>query len=232
MTLYLESTCLVKMMDIKDALQNYSTAPILGSSIEHDTLEFDFTDDNQDLQQIDLQDTPAFTQWVEETLQKHTKSFGIGGFFENRHIYKRSAHFGGQEPRCIHLGIDIWTPAYQKVYAPIDGKVHSFRNNDNFGDYGPTIILEHQLESITFYTLYGHLSLESLQGLEKGHLVLKGEPFCSIGPYPENGNWPPHLHFQVMRDMLGKEGDFPGVCAPSEMERYRKIMVDPMLLIR
>lgn len=217
---------------LETKLKELSLFPILGKPIAKTCFQFDFTDTNKELQQIDLQDTAAFTQWVEKTLQQHHKQFGIGGFFENRYIYKRSAHFGGEEPRCIHLGIDIWTPAFQEVYAPIEGTVHSFQNNDNFGDYGPTIILQHEIHGNTFFSLYGHLTLDSLKGIKKGEKIAKGQKFCAIGPYPENGNWPPHLHFQVMREMLGKEGDFPGVCAPSEVAQFRKIMINPMLLIR
>jgi murein DD-endopeptidase MepM/ murein hydrolase activator NlpD len=46
--------------------------------------------------------------------------------------------------------------------------VHSFNYNTGLGDYGPTIILEHKIEDHKFYTLYGHLSLESIDGIEIG----------------------------------------------------------------
>jgi len=147
-------------------------------------------------------------------------------------VYRRSRHFDGDgEPRSIHLGIDIWLEAYTPVYTPLDAKVHSFANNDNFGDYGATIILQHELEGIPFYTLYGHLSLASLSDLKEGKSYKAGDKIAEIGADPENGHWPPHLHFQLITDMLDKKGDFYGVAPPSEKEAYAKLCPDPNLLL-
>ena len=130
----------------------------------------------------------------------------------------------GPQWRTVHLGIDIWMPAGTSVFSPLEGRVHSFNNNAHERDYGPTIILEHQISNdLTFYTLYGHLSLQSLEGLKKGMPVKKGQLIATIGPTPENGNWPPHLHFQVMLDMLDNEGDFPGVGFPEEKDLWLSI---------
>ena len=48
------------------------------------------------------------------------------------------------EPRRLHLGVDIWADAGTPVYVPLDGRIHSFRDNNHFGDYGPTVILQHR----------------------------------------------------------------------------------------
>jgi peptidoglycan LD-endopeptidase LytH len=190
----------------------------------------DFTAKNTDLEQIDLTDTTIFNEYVFDKLLSNNTQIGIGGYLEHRVIYRRSEHFNQveSESRCIHLGLDIWASAGTEIYAPADGIVHSFANNANFGDYGPTIILEHQLTNQTLFTLYGHLSLESLDGLFEGKIIKKGEQIATIGDYPINGDWPPHLHFQVMNDMLGKKGDFIGVCAISEIEKYKNICLDPI----
>jgi hypothetical protein len=50
---------------------------------------------------------------------------------------------------------------------------------------------------------------------------------ADIGPRPENGNWPPHLHFQVMLDLLGNSGDYPGVAYPDQREVWTSICPDP-----
>jgi peptidoglycan LD-endopeptidase LytH len=193
-------------------------------------IELDFTAKNPDLDKIDLTDTAVFTDYVFNQLLENNSKIGIGGYLEHRVIYRRSEHFNRAEtePRCIHLGLDIWASAGTEIYAPMDGIVHSFGNNNNFGDYGPTIILQHNLSNKTLYTLYGHLSLESLNGLFEGKIIKKGEHFASIGDYPINGDWPPHLHFQVMNDMMGKKGDFAGVCAISDRESYKKICLNPI----
>jgi murein DD-endopeptidase MepM/ murein hydrolase activator NlpD len=113
----------------------------------------------------------------------------------------------------------------------MDGKVYSFQNNHGFGDYGPTIILEHQLKDETLYSLYGHLKLTDLDHLEVGKTISKGEKFCHLGPFPENGDWPPHVHFQLMWDLLGNLGDFPGVCSHREIEKFKNICPDPNLMV-
>jgi len=163
----------------------------------------------------------SFHQTIEGMLEEAGADTGVGGYGEVRPVYSTDAYLiqGNTGPlwRTVHLGIDIWTEAGTPVFAPVDGVIHSFQNNAHERDYGPTIILEHRVnKKLTFYTLYGHLSLTSLEGLEKGMFVKKGQAFAAIGPAPENGNWPPHLHFQLILDMLEKTGDFPGVAFPDE----------------
>ena len=127
---------------------------------------------------------------------------------------------GAEEARRLHLGIDIWGKPHTKVMAPLDGIVHSFAFNNAFGDYGATIILTHNIEGVTFHTLYGHLSLNSLKNLQEGERIRKGDVFADFGIPFENGQWPPHLHFQIICDMQGMEGDYPGVCAFAERGIY------------
>ena len=75
------------------------------------------------------------------------------------------------EPRRLHLGLDIWGPAQAKVMAPLPGKVHSFANNASPGDYGATIILEHPWEGKSIFALYGHLSIDSISELWEGKVI-------------------------------------------------------------
>ena len=194
---------------------------------------FDFTKANDELTNIDISNTEEFNKYIFNKLKENNSPAGIGNYAENRTIYSRSSVFDGvAEPRTIHLGIDIWAEAGTEVYAPIDGRVHSFNNNSSFGDYGPTIILEHKIDDIIFYTLYGHLSLESLDGLKKNKKFKAGEKIAELGTPEVNVQWPPHLHFQIITDMLGKEGDFPGVSSSSEINFYLEICPDPNLLLR
>lgn len=194
---------------------------------------FDFSEKNQDLLEIDMDDTQALTDYVFKTLKKEKKKVGVGGYFEDRLIYKRSKHFDNDgEPRSIHLGIDIWVEAGTPIYSPLPGVIHSFKNNETFGDYGPTLILEHLIEGKTFYTLYGHLSLDSIQDKEKGQQLRRGDMIANIGDENVNGNWPPHLHFQVITDMLGNEGDFPGVAPASAIDYFHKLCINPNYILK
>jgi len=194
---------------------------------------FDFSDKNEELYKLDLDNTSEFTAFVFNKLKNEKKLIGVGGYLEDRLIYKRSKHFDNDgEPRSIHLGVDIWMPAGTPIYSPLPGVVHSFKNNTTFGDYGPTLILEHLIEGKTFYTLYGHLSLESIQDKEKGNQVRRGDIIAYMGEESVNGNWPPHLHFQLITQMLGNEGDFPGVASPSAIDYYKKLCLDPNLILK
>lgn len=202
--------------------------PVMGEWLnQQNSLLLDFSNQNTDLIQLDLQSTAVFNDYVFGLLKQHQKKYGHGGYLENRMIYQRSTHFQQGESRCMHLGVDVWCEAFHPLYAPLEAKVHSFANNNNFGDYGPTIILEHVLDGEKLFTLYGHLSLASLDKITVGDFIAKGEKFSELGPFPENGDWPPHLHFQLITDMRNITGDFPGVCAPSELEKFKMICPDP-----
>ena len=151
-----------------------------------------------------------------------------GGYGEDRAIYDSPVFTGDGEPRTVHLGLDIFAPAGTEVFAPLAGRVHSFRDNANPLDYGPTVILEHQpVPSLVFYTLYGHLNRDSLEGLERGKPIRAGERVGRLGEKSENGGWPPHLHVQVMLDLMGYDGDFPGVARRSERRRWLDNCPDP-----
>ncbi|MFT4297673.1 MAG: peptidoglycan DD-metalloendopeptidase family protein [Candidatus Woesearchaeota archaeon] len=186
-----------------------------------------FTSKNKELAKINL-NSKEFSEYV---FHKIKNNIGIGKYKENRTIYNRSKLFS-VEARTYHLGIDLWTRKNTKIYAILDSKVHSFNDNNNFGDYGPTIILEHKQKGLKFYTLYGHLSKDSLKGLFQGKIIKKGECFAKIGSDKVNGNWPSHLHFQIILDMLHYKGDFPGVSSKKDLKKYSTICPDPNLLLR
>ena len=194
---------------------------------------FDFTTSNTELSADDIADTAKFSAWVSKKLKDTHSKYGVGGYMEHRTLYARSELFNtGDEPRRLHLGVDIWADAGTPVYAPLAGHIHSFRDNNNHGDYGPTIILQHHLNNLTLYSLYGHLSRNDLEGLSVGDKIGKEKRLGSFGSEEENGHWPPHLHFQLMFDMEGCVGDYPGVGKFSEKEKHLKNIPDPNLILQ
>ncbi len=198
-------------------------------------LQLDFTASNTAITAAVLSSTESLSAYVDQVLKQSNAKFGIGGYNEHRTVYSRSKVFDssdGSEPRRLHLGIDIWGVVGTPVFAVADGYVHSIANNAAYGDYGATIILAHQLDGLEFYSLYGHLSLADLNQLETGQPIQGGSLIAHFGPPEENGQWPPHLHFQLMLDMEGKEGDYPGVCRFSERAVYLANCPDPDLLLQ
>ncbi|RZK29714.1 MAG: peptidase M23, partial [Hymenobacter sp.] len=179
-----------------------------------------------------LRDTALFDHVVQAMLTEQHATVGRGGYLENRVIYRRSPHFDtATEPRSLHLGLDVWVPAGTPVATPLPAVVHSLADNSHFGDYGPTLILAHELAGVPFYSLYGHLTRTDLPGLKPGQVLAAGQVFAHVGPYPENGDWPPHLHFQLIADLQGRWGDFPGVAPPSERAYWAALCPDPGLVI-
>lgn len=194
---------------------------------------FDFTSSNTQLNPEDMIDTDKFSAWVNQKLKENNCRYGIGGYMEHRTLYARSELFDtGDEPRRLHLGVDIWADAGTPVYVPLDGYIHSFRDNNHFGDYGPTVILQHNLDGLTLYTLYGHLDRECLETLQDGDIVVRGQRLGLFGSQQVNGHWPPHLHFQLMFDIQGCYGDYPGVGRYSEKDKFLNNIPDPNLLLQ
>ncbi|RAI95020.1 peptidoglycan DD-metalloendopeptidase family protein [Algoriphagus yeomjeoni] len=209
--------------------------PVMGEKLSmENTVKLDFSPSNSDLENLDLSNTAAFDEYVSQQIKNSGSKYGIGGYLEHRAIYRRSTVFATTEAdfRNIHLGVDLWTDAGAPVFSPMDGKIHSFQDNAGFGNYGATIILEHELDEKKLYSLYGHLFLSDLDGIEIGQEIKSGELLAHVGPFPENGDWPPHLHFQLMWDMMGNVGDFPGVCSKRDVEKFQLICPDPNLILR
>jgi len=196
-------------------------------------LLMDFTKNNTLFTDEIVSNELIFKQAVEQYLKANNAKYGIGGYNELRTVYAVSDVFGkaSEEPRRLHLGIDIWGEADTIIYAPLDGIIHSFAFNNQYGDYGATIILQHTINDFSFHTLYGHLSLKDLNGLKEGVVIKAGQAFAHFGDLEENGHWPPHLHFQIINNMEGLKGDYPGVCKQSEAEKYLHNCPDPDLIL-
>ncbi|MHA1930635.1 MAG: aminotransferase class III-fold pyridoxal phosphate-dependent enzyme [Candidatus Thorarchaeota archaeon] len=177
------------------------------------------------------------TRTIRNKLTETDSEILIGRYDECRLIYTGDQYSENdsiiRNSRLTHIGIDIFSSPETPILAPLDGVVHSLRNNDIPLDYGPTIIIEHTpTNSIRFYTLYGHLSIESINGVTVGQKIRKGEEFARIGDYPTNGGWPPHLHFQIITDMMDKKGDYYGSCWANQRNIWKSICPDPNLILK
>ncbi len=181
--------------------------------------------------ELDITSIADFEKYLKLRQVQTGGKIAYGGFFEKRGLYRNSEQFTGERDRNIHLGMDLWAPAGTSVHAYADGVLHSFAHNKGNGNYGPTIILEHENKDGKFYSLYGHLSLESLDGLREGLRFRESEKIATLGKPAVNGGYSPHLHFQLMKDMLGNRGDFPGVASDRQLEKLRSILIDPTDLV-
>ena len=181
-------------------------------------------------------DTAALTAKIFGRMRESGADAAIGRYDEARLVYQSDAFLSsaGEHPewRTVHLAVDLFLAPGSAVLSPLPGRVHSFRDNAERLDYGPTIILEHSPDGApTFYTLYGHLTGDSLSGLVRGMSVARGQTIGRVGRPPENGDWPPHLHFQIVTDLLGREGDFPGVAPASRRAVWLSLSPDPSRML-
>ena len=178
-----------------------------------------------------------FQDLLNEQDKKKNLAYLIGLYGEDRDIYQAGQFTSAATPenRTIHLGLDIFIDAHEPLYSPLPGRVHSVVDNDFPLDYGPTIILEHKAgeTGANFYTLYGHLSRTALELLEHGQQIEAGQLIGHVGEFQVNGGWPPHLHFQIMTDMLdNKSGNFNGVGEKSLFNVWTEICPDPNLITK
>lgn len=220
------------LISILEKIQNVK---VIDASIDYSSyVAIDLSIANKKLDDFDLSIVEKFEEFVENYLKTNNSKVAFGGYNETRNIYKRSAVFKNDitDERNIHIGLDIWINAGTDVLAALNGKIHSFQNNTSLGDYGPTIILEHEIEQIKFYTLYGHLSLESLTDLYVGKQFLKGVKIATLGNYPINGDYAPHLHFQIIKNINNYYGDYPGVCSVKDLEFYLENCPNPNILLK
>jgi murein DD-endopeptidase MepM/ murein hydrolase activator NlpD len=220
------------MTQLANILRDTEAAPVMGEALSFENA-FEISLNSFKTELLHLQDrskTSLLQQYMDEKRRVLDKKFALGGYLEDRSWYARSPLFGKE--RSIHLGIDIWAEAGSNVHAPLSGKIHSFRDNGGFGNYGPTIILEHELNDFKLFTLYGHLSRASVAQCLESKEVMQGELIGQLGDIAENGEWPAHLHFQIIIDLQGNKGDYPGVCSKEDVKFYQNNCLDPNLLLR
>ena len=225
------------MRNTVDFLNSISqkSLPVLDRSINlSEYIPISISKENLALQSFDISSSKEWQAYMSKYLAEHNAKVAYGGYLEERNIYDRSGYFNAPKTaqRNIHLGIDLWAKENTKVLAVLEGTVHSFQNNQNYGDYGPTIILEHHIQDQQFFTLYGHLSLESIENLSVGTTFQKGECLGFLGDAAVNGDYAPHLHFQIIIDIENNFGDYPGVSSKSKLDFYENNCPNPNLLLK
>lgn len=160
----------------------------------------------------------------------------VGRYLEVRNLYQSSnfdkTNYPIQKKRNTHLGLDFFAAHGTPILAAFDGEVYDAKIIDIHLDYGGVVMLKHNIAQLCFYTLYGHLSHQSVSKLKQGQSIKAGEPFVELGDYKENGNWPPHLHFQLILDDFGLKCDFPGVIANDEKDFWSSISMNPGLILK
>jgi len=217
---------------LKSGVEDYFPTTLESGGTGEKVILLDLSVSSLDLgNNINFENPRNFQKRIDDIFWENEAEIGVGGYGEIRPFYNTDAYIlpsnNGRQWRTVHLGLDIWTKVGTPVFAAFDGKIYSLKDNKGDDNYGPTIILEHEINAdLTFYTLYGHLSPIS-KNLKVGQMIKKGEEIATIGTFPQNGNWADHLHFQIILDMLGQTGDFFGVCTPNDKAIWLSICPNP-----
>ena len=223
------------MSQLSSLLSEIESAKVILPQISYsDYVAIDLSTSSKLFENITLESADDLEQIIYAFVADKNAKMAFGGYLEQRNLYKRSSLFSDMdtENRNIHLGIDIWEKSGSTIHAALDGKVHSFKNNEGLGNYGPTIILKHQVQEIEFYTLYGHLSKDSISNLKVDQEFKKGDRIGYLGSAEVNGDYAPHLHFQIIEDLDDYFGDYPGVCSKTNADFYRENCPNPNILLK
>ena len=184
--------------------------------------------------QTDFNNIDLFQFKIDQLQKEHPTKIISGGYLEPRPLYTATAYdkIGnyGPESRTVHLGIDFWLPTNTPVHALFDGEIAVAVNDHGDKEYGGLVVLKHKEEDLEFYTLYGHLDPASVLHYQKGDTILKGQKIGVLGDKTVNGNWAPHLHFQVMLSLLDYTTDFPGVAYANQIAVWKSLCIDPNAL--
>ncbi|MDC1312409.1 aminotransferase class III-fold pyridoxal phosphate-dependent enzyme [Flavobacteriaceae bacterium] len=181
-------------------------------------------------------DLDLFAFKINQIQKQHPTKLIAGGYLEPRPIYtsksyEKQANQAAQN-RTLHLGIDFWLPSQTSVHTPLKAEVVVASYNPQSKQYGGLVILKHNEDGLIFYTLYGHLCKASVAAQRVGDVLKKGDRIGALGNPLQNGQWAPHLHFQIMLSMLDNTQDFPGVAFPKQMQVWKSICPDPNLLFK
>ena len=154
--------------------------------------------------------------------------YGVGRYDEKRRGVYTTALFAGA--RDIHVGIDLAAPVGEAIHAFANGTVHRFGYNSAPGDYGYTLITQHEVNGQTLWALHGHLSARSVEGRYEGQGLARGEVIAWVGDRHENGGWNPHLHFQLSL-VRPEVADLPGAVSDADRAHALTIYPDPRLVL-
>lgn len=137
--------------------------------------------------------------------------FGLGRYGEARLIYSQTD--SAEEPRTVHLGVDVFAPPGTLVRAPLEGDVARLTPD--------SLTLQHA----GFLTHYARLV--PTPGLHVGQRVQRGQTVGAVGAQ-DAAPLPPHLHFQVA---CADVPDLPALVAPAERLVWQSLCPDPNLIL-
>lgn len=175
---------------------------------------------------------PALTARIRRSMGDAGVRVAVGRFDELRLSYDSLRGDDASDPRVVHLGVDVFVEPGLMVHAPIAGIVHDSGTGKSPLGFGPTVVIRHETgDGTVFFTLYGHLDREAPIVCPPGRAVAPGAQLGRVGTPDVNGGWTPHLHFQVIMDLLGLGRRFPGMGRLTQRDAWRELCPNPNLVL-
>lgn len=227
-----------KAARVQNYLKSCTVTPLLKSTLEPETTTLiDLSVTSLELPYDTRIDKDSLEpDWVFSFMRFEGATVGVGRYDEPRLIYSAPEFATGEsitsERRTVHLGLDLFVEAGEPIFAPLAGWVHAVAHNPLHLDYGHVLILRHETPNgDDFYTMYGHLKADVLLTAKFGQAVAAGDEIARVGDWRENGGWAPHLHVQIITDLLDLDCNFPAVFRASEREVWKAFCLNPNLLV-
>jgi hypothetical protein len=207
-----------------------SLFPLIGDLSASDPFTLDLSETSSILHRFDIQDQRSVQQYIEQQFQEGY-TWGIGNYLEYREPLLKDIPQMRSTERYHHLGVDIIAPLGTPLYAPLEGDVVSSTFEEGKGNYGGIAMLRHTGEFETFYSLYGHLDIDSLP--IKGDVIQHGDTFAHMGGFHCNGDWFYHTHLQILTEAGLKQGwASRGYCTTEQLSTIDDYCPSPMFLFR
>lgn len=149
-------------------------------------------------------DYQTFQKQIFEKLDQHQASWAIGKYLEDRSGLLHDYPDMIDEGRIYHAGLDIIVPPQLPLFAPIAGEVYETIVDEGLGSYGGIVVLRHQLGTLIFYSLYGHLNTDF--DVKVGQAMQPGDLLGRIGEDRDSGGWFTHTHLQILTEKAVNQG--------------------------
>ena len=191
-------------MNFNYKLEKFDVYPLFGDLLKGEPYVFDFSSKNPKTLEYNLNNFQEFNEDIFNELKNSGKKWGIGEYLEERKNILRGSINIINEKRIYHLGLDIVVPYNSVVFCPLDGYVYKLGKETQKGNYGGYLVLKHQVNNQTFYSLYGHL--KTPHKVQLGEKILAGQELALIGKESDSGGWFCHLHLQIITQKAFNEG--------------------------
>ena len=191
-------------MNFNYKLDKFDVYPLFGDLLKGEPYVFDFSSKNPKTLNYNLDNFQEFNENIFNELKNSGKKWGIGKYLEERKNILRGSINIINEKRIYHLGLDIIVPYSSVVFCPLDGYVYKLGKETQKGNYGGYLVLKHQVNNQTFYSLYGHL--KTPHKVQLGEKILAGQELAVIGKESDSGGWFCHLHLQIISQKAFNKG--------------------------